>query len=44
VLDSDAVRDVEPVYGACERLRPLLWWLAGHLVVAEEDAKQKDRR
>jgi Conserved hypothetical protein (DUF2461) len=44
VLDSDAVRDVEPVYSACERLRPLLCWLAGHLVVAEEDAKQKDRR
>jgi hypothetical protein len=29
-LESDAVRDVEPVYRACERLRPLLGWLAGH--------------
>jgi uncharacterized protein (DUF2461 family) len=27
-LESDAVRDVEPVYRACERLRPLLGWLA----------------
>jgi uncharacterized protein (DUF2461 family) len=26
-LDPDAVRDVEPVYRACERLRPLLGWL-----------------
>jgi hypothetical protein len=29
-LESDAVRDVGPVYRACERLRPLLEWLAGH--------------
>lgn len=27
-LDSEAVHDVEPVYRACERLRPLLAWLA----------------
>jgi uncharacterized protein (DUF2461 family) len=33
-LDSDAVRDIEPVYRACERLRPLLDWLAEHTVVA----------
>lgn len=26
-LDSDTVRDVEPVYRACQRLRPLLGWL-----------------
>jgi uncharacterized protein (DUF2461 family) len=26
-LESDAVRDVEPVYRVCERLRPLLRWL-----------------
>jgi len=32
-LESDAVRDVEPVYRACEQLRPLLEWLAGHVVV-----------
>jgi len=32
-LESDAVRDVEPVYRACERLRPLLGWLAEHTVV-----------
>jgi uncharacterized protein (DUF2461 family) len=31
-LEPDAVRDVEPVYHACERLRPLLGWLAGHVV------------
>ena len=29
-LESDAVRDVEPVYRACERLRPLLDWLTTH--------------
>jgi hypothetical protein len=33
-LESDAVCDVEPVYRACERLRPLLGWLAEHVVVA----------
>jgi hypothetical protein len=33
-LESDSVRDVEPVYRSCERLRPLLEWLAGHVVVA----------
>jgi hypothetical protein len=29
-LESDGVRDVEPVYRACERLRPLLVWFAEH--------------
>lgn len=29
-LDSETVHDVEPVYRACERLRPLLEWLAEH--------------
>jgi hypothetical protein len=29
-LEFDGVRDVEPVYRACERLRPLLVWLAEH--------------
>jgi uncharacterized protein (DUF2461 family) len=33
-LEPDAVRDVEPVYRACERLRPLLGWLAEHVAVA----------
>ncbi len=33
-LESDAVRDVEPVYRACERLRPLLDWLAEHTAAA----------
>jgi hypothetical protein len=33
-LEPDAVRDVEPVFRACERLRPLLGWLTGHLVVS----------
>lgn len=27
-LESESVQDVEPVYAACERLRPLLGWLA----------------
>jgi uncharacterized protein (DUF2461 family) len=31
-LESDAIRSVEPVYRACERLRPLLGWLASHTV------------
>ena len=35
-LDSDAVRDIEPVYRACERLRPLLDWLAEHTVVVPQ--------
>jgi hypothetical protein len=30
-LESVAVRDVEPVYLACERLRPLLEWFAAHV-------------
>ena len=38
-LDPDAVRDVEPVYQACERLRPLLAWLTEHTAVAPEDAE-----
>jgi uncharacterized protein (DUF2461 family) len=29
-LESESVHDVEPVYRACERLRPLLDWLADH--------------
>jgi uncharacterized protein (DUF2461 family) len=35
-LDSGAVRDVGPVYRACERLRPLLGWLAEHTAIAQE--------
>ncbi len=35
-LESGAVRDVEPVYSACERLRPLLDWLAEHVSVAAD--------
>jgi uncharacterized protein (DUF2461 family) len=31
-LETSAVRDAEPVYRACERLRPLLSWLATHTV------------
>jgi len=37
-LESDTVRDVEPVYRACERLRPLLDWLREHTVDATEAA------
>jgi uncharacterized protein (DUF2461 family) len=44
-LESDAVRDVEPVYRACERLRPLLGWLAEHTaVVPEEPAERKPQQ
>jgi uncharacterized protein (DUF2461 family) len=38
-LESEAVRDVEPVYRACERLRPLLGWLAQHVVAAPQEAQ-----
>ena len=33
-LDPGAVRDAGPVYRACERLRPLLGWFAGHVAGA----------
>ena len=43
-LESDAVRDAEPVYRACEQLRPLLYWFSEHLVVASErPAVQRSR-
>jgi uncharacterized protein (DUF2461 family) len=35
-LDSGTVRGVEPVYRACERLRPLLEWFAGHVVATPQ--------
>jgi uncharacterized protein (DUF2461 family) len=35
-LEPGAVRDAGPVYRACERLRPLLGWLAGHVVVVPQ--------
>ena len=38
-LESDTLRDVEPVYRACERLRPLLEWLAEHTVVALQEVE-----
>ncbi len=38
-LEPDAVHDVEPVYRACERLRPLLGWLAEHTVLAPDGAE-----
>jgi uncharacterized protein (DUF2461 family) len=37
-LEVDAVRDVEPVYRACERLRPLLAWFAEHTAIAADGA------
>jgi uncharacterized protein (DUF2461 family) len=38
-LEPDAVRDVEPVHRACERLRPLLGWLVDHTVTAPQGAR-----
>ncbi len=35
------MHDVEPVYRACEPLRPLLGWLAEHTVLAPEAAEFK---
>jgi uncharacterized protein (DUF2461 family) len=40
-LESDAVRDVEPVYRTCERLRPLLGWLVQHVAAPQEAAPQE---
>jgi uncharacterized protein (DUF2461 family) len=34
-LEGDAVRDVDPVYRACERMRPLLCWLTDHVVARQ---------
>ena len=42
-LESDAVRDVEPVYLACQRLRPMLDWLAEHVVVAPQGGRRPER-
>jgi uncharacterized protein (DUF2461 family) len=36
-LDSGTVRDVGPVYRACERLRPLLEWLTEQVVAAPQE-------
>jgi uncharacterized protein (DUF2461 family) len=33
-LETSAVRGAEPVYRICERLRPLLGWLAAHTAAA----------
>ena len=38
-LDSNTVGDVEPVYRACQRLRPLLDWFAEQTVLAPEAAE-----
>jgi uncharacterized protein (DUF2461 family) len=35
-LDSGTIRNVEPVYRACERLRPLLEWLTEQAVAAPQ--------
>jgi uncharacterized protein (DUF2461 family) len=42
-LDAETVRDVEPVYRVCERLRPLLGWLAEHTAVLPEAAEGRVR-
>jgi uncharacterized protein (DUF2461 family) len=36
-MEADAVRDVQPVYHACQRLRPLLGWLAENTVAAPQE-------
>jgi hypothetical protein len=43
-LESEAVRDIEPVYRACQRLRPLLDWLAGHAVTPPGAGAAADSR
>ena len=37
-IESEAIHDVQPVHHACERLRPLLTWLAEHTATAPEAA------
>jgi hypothetical protein len=38
-FESEAIHDVQPVCRACERLRPLLTWLAEHAAAAPEAAQ-----
>jgi uncharacterized protein DUF2461 len=38
-IESEAIHDVQPAYHECERLRPLLTWLAEHAVAAPEAAQ-----
>lgn len=38
-IESEPIHDVQPVYHACERLRPLLTWLAEHTAAAPEAAQ-----
>lgn len=38
-FESEAIHDVQPVYRACERLRPLLAWLAEHTAAAPEEVQ-----
>lgn len=37
-LESDGLCDVEPVHRTCEQLRPLLGWLAEHVLVEPQRA------
>jgi len=43
-LEPDAVGDVEPVYRACQRLRPLLDWFCEHVLAASERPPLEDLR
>ena len=36
-IESESIRDVQPVYHACQRLRPLLAWLAEHTASGVSD-------
>jgi hypothetical protein len=38
-IESEVIHDVQPVYRACERLRPLLIWLAEHAATAPQAAQ-----
>jgi uncharacterized protein (DUF2461 family) len=38
-IESEAIHDVQPVYYACERLRPLLTWLAEHTAAEPATAR-----
>lgn len=38
-IESETIHDVQPVYRSCERLRPLLTWLAEHTAAGPEAAQ-----
>jgi len=40
-IESEAIHDVQPVYHACQRLRPLLTWLADHTAAPDTPVENR---